>query len=265
MGFEFGDPPCLDLVDRHGVEVVEFLPAPPVRGDEPGALEDGEVFGDGLPGHPPPGAQLPESEAVGCEEPVEELPAGRVGQRRKDQVVVVSLHGPIMQPFGCMSSDIRVAAVKRVAPGSLQDPSTNLPSHWYATAALGGHARWIPSNFPKPATPHQPRKFRPHRGRSLVRSLRAPDDAITHRCDSGRRTHHRGSAPQPDALEVTPVAEQFGMGQGCVRFRTLDYLPLDVVGRTVARATPAEQAANYQSMRGAHGRKPASMKAKPRK
>ena len=33
----------------------------------------------------------------------------------------------------------------------------------------------------------------PDPGHSLVRSLRAPDYAITHRRDSGRRTHHHGS------------------------------------------------------------------------
>ncbi|KAF0245550.1 MAG: hypothetical protein FD180_1521 [Planctomycetota bacterium] len=33
----------------------------------------------------------------------------------------------------------------------------------------------------------------PDRGHSLVRSLRAPDQAIDHRRASGRRTHHHGS------------------------------------------------------------------------
>lgn len=61
--------------------------------------------------------------------------------------------------------------------------------------------------------------------------------------------------------------KKLDMGQGCVRFTSLADLPLDVVGRTVARVTPAQHAANYQAARDAMGkgkaRKPAAKKAKP--
>ena len=42
---ELVDPPFLHLVDGHGVEVVELLPASPQRGHEVGAFEDVEVLG----------------------------------------------------------------------------------------------------------------------------------------------------------------------------------------------------------------------------
>ena len=67
--------------------------------------------------------------------------------------------------------------------------------------------------------------------------------------------------------EYKKSGKKLDMGQGCVRFKTLDDLSLDVVGRTVARVTPAEHAARYQAMRDAmgKGRKPAAKKAKPAK
>ena len=39
------------------------------------------------------------------------------------------------------------------------------------------------------------------------------------------------------------------MGKGCVRFKKLDDLALDVVGRTVARVPVQEHMANYQAAR----------------
>ncbi len=71
--------------------------------------------------------------------------------------------------------------------------------------------------------------------------------------------------------EYKKSGKKLDMGQGCVRFKTLDDLPLDVVGRTVERVTPAEHAANYHALRDALGKgkarakKPAAKKAKPRK
>ena len=63
--------------------------------------------------------------------------------------------------------------------------------------------------------------------------------------------------------------KKLDMGMGCVRFKTLDALALDVVGRTVARVTPEEHAANYQAMRDARAKgkagKPAPKKAKAKK
>jgi len=39
------------------------------------------------------------------------------------------------------------------------------------------------------------------------------------------------------------------MGKGCVRFKSLEDLALDVVGRTVARASVEEHIANYRAAR----------------
>ena len=39
------------------------------------------------------------------------------------------------------------------------------------------------------------------------------------------------------------------MGKGCVRFKKLEDLALDVVGRTVARVPAEEHMANYQAAR----------------
>jgi hypothetical protein len=55
--------------------------------------------------------------------------------------------------------------------------------------------------------------------------------------------------------------KKLDMGQGCLRFRTLPDLALDVVERTVARLPVSEYAAGYQAMRDAMGKGKA--KAKP--
>ena len=44
------------------------------------------------------------------------------------------------------------------------------------------------------------------------------------------------------------------MGQGCLRFKTLPDLALDVVEKTVARIPVKEYAAGYEAARGAMGK-----------
>ena len=70
-----------------------------------------------------------------------------------------------------------------------------------------------------------------------------------------------------DAYEKS--GKKLDMGKGCVRFKTLDALALDVVGRTLARVSPAEHAATYQAVRDdlAKGKlkKPAAKPAAPKK
>ena len=39
------------------------------------------------------------------------------------------------------------------------------------------------------------------------------------------------------------------MGKGCVRFKKLEDLPLDVVGRTIARVSVQEHIATYRAAR----------------
>ena len=54
--------------------------------------------------------------------------------------------------------------------------------------------------------------------------------------------------------------KKLDMGQGCLRFKTLPDLALDVIEKTVARLPVAEYAAGYQAMRDAMGKG----KAKPK-
>jgi len=62
--------------------------------------------------------------------------------------------------------------------------------------------------------------------------------------------------------EFEKRGKKFDMGQACLRFRTLDDLPLDVVG-DVIRRTPAQ--ALIAMHEAAHGRKSARPRAKTRK
>src|SRR5947207_6366260 len=69
--------------------------------------------------------------------------------------------------------------------------------------------------------------------------------------------------------------KKLDMGKGCVRFKSLEDLALDVVGRTVARVSAEEHMANYRAARALMGKgkssakkgvkKSAVKKAKPRK
>ena len=52
--------------------------------------------------------------------------------------------------------------------------------------------------------------------------------------------------------------KKLDMGQGCLRFKKLEDLALDVVEKTVARLPVEEYAAGYQAMRDAMGKKKAS-------
>jgi hypothetical protein len=66
------------------------------------------------------------------------------------------------------------------------------------------------------------------------------------------------------ASEYQKSGKKLDMGMGCVRFKTLDHLAVDVVCRTLARVTPAEYSANYQAARDAlakgRAKKPATKK-----
>ena len=62
--------------------------------------------------------------------------------------------------------------------------------------------------------------------------------------------------------EYKKSGKKLDMGKGCVRFKSLEDLALDVVGRTVARVSTEEHMANYQAAR-ALLRK--GKKAKPKK
>ena len=48
--------------------------------------------------------------------------------------------------------------------------------------------------------------------------------------------------------------KKLDMGKGCVRFKKLEDLALDVVGRTVARVSAKEHMANYRAARALLGK-----------
>src|SRR2546430_16074988 len=54
--------------------------------------------------------------------------------------------------------------------------------------------------------------------------------------------------------------KKLDMGKGCVRFKSLEDLALDVVGRTVARVSAEEHMANYQAARALLGKGKSSAK-----
>lgn len=56
--------------------------------------------------------------------------------------------------------------------------------------------------------------------------------------------------------------KKLDMGQGCLRFKTLPDLALDVVESTVARLPVSEYDAGYQAMRDAMGKGKAKLAAK---
>ena len=49
--------------------------------------------------------------------------------------------------------------------------------------------------------------------------------------------------------EYKKSGKKLDMGKGCVRFKKLEDLALDVVGRTVARVPAKEHIANYRAAR----------------
>src|SRR5437899_2157273 len=54
--------------------------------------------------------------------------------------------------------------------------------------------------------------------------------------------------------EYEKSGKKLDMGKGCVRFKSLEDLALDVVGRTVARVSAEEHMANYRAARALMGK-----------
>ena len=65
--------------------------------------------------------------------------------------------------------------------------------------------------------------------------------------------------------EYKKSGKTLDMGKGCVRFRKLEDLALDLVGRTVARVPVKEHMANYQAARALLGKGKSSTKKSPTK
>jgi hypothetical protein len=78
--FELMDPALVDFVNRHGIEVVQFLAAAPDGGDEVGVFEDVEMFGHSLAGHVEVRAQPGERPPVVPMQEIEEFAATGVAE-----------------------------------------------------------------------------------------------------------------------------------------------------------------------------------------
>ncbi len=63
--------------------------------------------------------------------------------------------------------------------------------------------------------------------------------------------------------EYGKSGKKLDMGKGCVRFKSLGDLALDVVGRTVARVSVEEHMANYQAARALMGKGRAAQRRAP--
>ena|SRR5947209_1603786 len=76
---------------------------------------------------------------------------------------------------------------------------------------------------------------------------------------SGMVLHMIGLYMDPDlstwfTSEYKKSGKKLDMGKGCVRFKNLGDLPLDVVGRTIARVSVEEHIANYRAARALMGK-----------
>lgn len=60
--------------------------------------------------------------------------------------------------------------------------------------------------------------------------------------------------------EYKKSGKKLDMGKGCVRFKKLDDLALDVVGRTIARVPMKEHMANYRAARAKLGKRQSTAK-----
>src|SRR5262249_23694329 len=94
---ELADPAFGDRVDRHRVDEVQLLPTLTLEGHEVCLLENRQMLGHSLTRHLQPLAQLAQRLAILPVQPVQQLPAARIGQGPKYSVVI---HVYNMEPFG---------------------------------------------------------------------------------------------------------------------------------------------------------------------
>lgn len=85
---ELGDPAGVYLMQRHGIEVVQFFPPLPYDSDEIGVFKQLQVLRHGLPRHVHVFAQRSERLAIVGVELVKQTPATGVGERLEDFVKV---------------------------------------------------------------------------------------------------------------------------------------------------------------------------------
>jgi hypothetical protein len=85
---ELVDPAVVDEPDRHRVEVMQLLPAGTPGHDEASLFQHAQVLHHAETRHLQTGLELRQRQPVLREQPVEQRPPGRVGERPEHQVVV---------------------------------------------------------------------------------------------------------------------------------------------------------------------------------
>jgi hypothetical protein len=100
---EFADPPVRDLVDGHGIEIVQFFAAPLYGGDQIRFLQDAKMLRHCLARHAMAAAQLRERLTAAGTEAIQQLTPRGIGKRAKHRC---HAHSIIMQPFGCLLKEI---------------------------------------------------------------------------------------------------------------------------------------------------------------
>ena len=76
---ELADPALVNLVERHGIEVMQFLAPIPLDGDKVSCFKQAQMLGDRLAGHAEPLAQLSQSLPAALAQAVEQFAAAGIG------------------------------------------------------------------------------------------------------------------------------------------------------------------------------------------
>ena len=81
MALVFSNPTLVDLLNRHGIQVMEFPSSMPDDNDELRLLQQCQVFGDRLTRHVQVLAQFVQRQATLLMKPVKQISAARIGKR----------------------------------------------------------------------------------------------------------------------------------------------------------------------------------------
>jgi hypothetical protein len=114
MAFVFGDPALVNLMQRHRIQVMQFLSPMPYHIDQLCSLEQSQVLRDTLPGHGEPFTQLAQGLTAAPVQLIEQLATTVIGQGFKDRIHIFN-----MQPFGCICKKRVGLGAKAAQPNSL--------------------------------------------------------------------------------------------------------------------------------------------------
>ena len=132
---KFLDPPLVNLMDGHGVDVVKLFSAPPYEGHQIRRFENGEMLGHCLTGHIQASAQHRQTPAVVLVKAIEQLSSAGIGQRLKYRIHIVHKCSLTIKQKICK----QLPAYKRVGHQGQRHERTapNVPSRERAYLSLG--------------------------------------------------------------------------------------------------------------------------------